>query len=74
MMMKKKEEMQKRRRKRKDYDLINDSDELIADMINKMKVAAEVDRAKVLKYLFGKFKKCFILLFFLMLGIANVLE
>lgn len=42
MMMKKKEEMQKRRRKRKDYDLINDSDELIADMINKMKIAAEV--------------------------------
>lgn len=44
MMMKKKEEMKKRRRKRKDFDLINDSDDLIADMINKMKVAAEEDR------------------------------
>lgn len=42
MMMKKKEEMKSRRRKRKDFDLINDSDDLIADMINKMKVAAEV--------------------------------
>lgn len=44
MMAKKKEEMQKRRRKRKDFDLINDSDDLIADMINKMKQAAEEDR------------------------------
>lgn len=44
MMAKKKEENQKRRRKRKDFDLINDSDDLIADMINKMKVAAEEDR------------------------------
>lgn len=60
MMMKKKEEMKSRRRKRKDFDLINDSDDLIADMINKMKVAAEEDRGlnmekkpaiKKLKYL-----------------------
>ena len=42
MMAKKKEEMRKSRRKRKDFDLINDSDDLIAEMINKMKVAAEV--------------------------------
>ena len=42
MMAKKKAEMQKRRKKRKDFDLINDSDDLIAEMINKMKVAAEV--------------------------------
>ena len=42
MMAKKKEEMSKRRKKRKDFDLINDSDDLIAEMINKMKVAAEV--------------------------------
>lgn len=52
MMMKKKEEMQKRRRKRKDYDLINDSDELIEDMIKKMKLAAEVGNAyKFVSYL-----------------------
>lgn len=43
-MAKKKAEMQKRRKKRKDFDLINDSDDLIAEMINKMKVAAEEDR------------------------------
>ena len=45
MMAKKKDEMQRRRRKRKDFDLINDSDDLIADMINKMKQAAEDDRS-----------------------------
>ena len=42
MMAKKKAENAKNRRKRKDFDLINDSDDLIAEMINKMKVAAEV--------------------------------
>lgn len=42
MMMKKKEESQKYRRKRRDVDIINDNDDLIADMINKMKTAAEV--------------------------------
>ena len=42
MMMKKKDEMSRRKRKRKEYDIVNDSDDLIADMINKMKVAAEV--------------------------------
>lgn len=42
MMMRKKEETRKNRRKRKDADMINDNDDLIADMITKMKEAAEV--------------------------------
>lgn len=42
MMMRKKEEMKHHRRKRKDIDLINDNDDIIADMITKMKEAAEV--------------------------------
>ena len=42
MMAKKKEEMQRQRRKRKDVDLINDNDDLIADLIVKMKEAANV--------------------------------
>ena len=53
MMAKKKEEMSKRRKKRKDFDLINDSDDLIAEMINKMKVAAEVcNRSFIIKNVF----------------------
>ncbi len=44
MIEKKKEERQKQRRRRKDIDMINDNDDLIADMIGKMKVAAEVHR------------------------------
>ncbi|KAK3777219.1 hypothetical protein RRG08_047839 [Elysia crispata] len=44
MMAKKKEEMQRQRRKRKDVDLINDNDDLIADLIVKMKEAANLDR------------------------------
>lgn len=51
MMAKKKEEMSKRRKKRKDFDLINDSDDLIAEMINKMKVAAEVCIMKTFVYM-----------------------
>lgn len=42
MLMKKKEEMGKRRKRRKDVDIINDSDDLIADLITRMKVAAQV--------------------------------
>ena len=41
-MRKRKEEMGKRRRKKKDYDIINDNDDLIAEMIKNMKQAAEV--------------------------------
>lgn len=44
MMQKKKEEMQRQRRKRKDVDLINDNDDLIADLIVRMKEAANQDR------------------------------
>ncbi|XP_069105402.1 protein IWS1 homolog [Argopecten irradians] len=44
MMMKKKEESRKNRKKRKDFDIINDNDDLIVDMIKKMKEAAEADR------------------------------
>ena len=42
MMAKRKEEMQRARKKRKDVDLINDNDDLIADLIVKMKEAANV--------------------------------
>ncbi|OWF39206.1 IWS1-like protein [Mizuhopecten yessoensis] len=44
MMMKKKEENRKNRAKRKDFEIINDNDDLIVDMIKKMKEAAEADR------------------------------
>ena len=40
MMARKKEE--KRKRKRKDVDIINDNDDLIAHMIQQMRVACEV--------------------------------
>ena len=42
MLMKKKEEMGQRRRKRKDVDIINDNDDLIAELITRMKTAAQV--------------------------------
>lgn len=42
MLMRKKEEMRKRKKRRRDVDIINDNDDLIADMIVKMKEAAEV--------------------------------
>lgn len=41
MLMKKKEE-QSKRRKRKDIDIINDNDDIIAQLISDMKHAAEV--------------------------------
>ena len=44
MLQRRKEEMGKRRKKRKDVDIINDSDDLIADLITRMKTAAEEDR------------------------------
>lgn len=42
MLEKKKAERQGNRRRRKDIDIINDNDDLIADMVHKMKLAAEV--------------------------------
>lgn len=42
MLMRKKEEIRKRKKRRRDVDIINDNDDLIADMIVKMKEAAEV--------------------------------
>lgn len=42
MLQRKKEENSYRRRKRKDVDIINDNDDLIADLIVQMKFAAEV--------------------------------
>jgi len=44
MLQKKKEENSYRRRKRKDVDIINDNDDLIADLLTQMKQAAEDDR------------------------------
>ena len=42
IMMQKKREENYRRRKRKNIDIINDSDDVIAEMISQMKQAAEV--------------------------------
>ena len=42
MMKRQKEENQRMRRKRRDVDMINDNDDLIAEMIARMKQAAEV--------------------------------
>lgn len=44
MMERKKAEQRKQRRKKKNEEFINDNDDLIADMICKMKEAAEQDR------------------------------
>ena len=42
LMMAKKKEENSKRRKRRDVDLISDSDDLIADIIAQMRLAAEV--------------------------------
>lgn len=85
MMQKKKEEMKKTRRKRKDIDLINDNDDLIADMITKMKEAAEEDRTlnqrrqpaikklKLLPFVMSQLKKSDLHHIFLESGILSAL-
>ena len=47
MLAKKKEEQGKKRKKKANVDLINDSDDIIADLITKMKEAAEVSFLRV---------------------------
>lgn len=42
LMLQKKKEEQTKRRKRKDIDIINDNDDIIAQLISDMKAAAEV--------------------------------
>lgn len=42
-MLQRRKEMNSRKRKRKNTDLINDSDDLIAELIQDMKQAAEVE-------------------------------
>ena len=42
MLEKKKAEMSKRRKKKKDIDILNDNDDMISEMIRKMKEVAEV--------------------------------
>lgn len=44
MLARKKEEQGKRRRKRKNVDIINDSDDMIVELIRLMKESAEEDR------------------------------
>ncbi|KAJ8310687.1 hypothetical protein KUTeg_012552 [Tegillarca granosa] len=85
MMAKKKEEMKKRRKKRGNVDIINDSDDLIADMIVKMKEAAEEDRElnrkklpafrkrKYLPVVVSQLKKSDLHAFFLDSGILNAI-
>lgn len=46
MMAKKKEERQAMRRRKKNVDIISDSDDLIMDMLRRMKEAAEVNGAE----------------------------
>lgn len=43
-MMARKKEEQSRRRKRKDIDIINDNDDIIAQLLSDMKSASEEDR------------------------------
>jgi transcription factor SPN1 len=49
MLMRKKEE-QTRRKRRKDIDIINDNDDIIAQLIADMKHAAEVINYKLNKF------------------------
>lgn len=42
MLERKKAEAQRRRKKRKDVEILNDSDDFIAEMLKKMKEAVEV--------------------------------
>lgn len=44
IMMAKKKEENSRKRKRRNYDIINDNDDIIADIINQMRDAMEADR------------------------------
>ena len=52
MLRRKKEEMGKKHRKRKDVDIINDSDDLIAALMQNMKTAAEV-RLQIITVIHG---------------------
>jgi transcription factor SPN1 len=55
MMMKKKEEKGKRRR-RNDIDIINDNDDLIAQLLQNMKQASEVSlNRSIPMFCFGNF-------------------
>lgn len=85
MMQRKKEESRHNRRKRKDVEMINDNDDLIADMITKMKEAAEEDRIlnqkrkpatrklKLLPFVQSQLKKSDLHLVFLESGILSAL-
>ncbi|XP_071084935.1 IWS1-like protein [Haliotis cracherodii] len=85
MMERKKEERQRQRRKRKDCDMINDNDDLIADMIGKMKLAAEEDRElnkkrqaatkklKLLPWVISQLKKADLHIIFLDSGILSAI-
>ena len=44
LMMERKKEMTKKKRRRKDVDIINDNDDLIVEMVRKMREVAEEDR------------------------------
>ncbi|XP_056005485.1 IWS1-like protein [Ostrea edulis] len=85
MLMKKKDEMRKRKKRRRDVDIINDNDDLIVDMIVKMKEAAEDDRAlnmqkkpaitklKMLGHVVSQLKKADLHLAFLDCGILSAM-
>ncbi|XP_046553300.1 IWS1-like protein isoform X2 [Haliotis rubra] len=85
MIERKKEERQRQRRKRKDCDMINDNDDLIADMIGKMKLAAEEDRElnkkrqpatkklKLLPWVISQLKKADLHIIFLDSGILSAI-
>lgn len=85
MMQKKKDEMRYRRRKRKDVDIINDNDDLIADLIVQMKQSADEDRElnrrhqaatkklKMLPMALSQLRKQDLKLAFLDQGVLNVL-
>lgn len=53
LMMQKKRDEQSKRRKRKDIDIINDNDDIIAQLLSDMKFAAEVEDFYVKKECFN---------------------
>lgn len=57
IMLQRRKEMNSKRRRRKNVDIINDSDEVIAELIHEMKQASDVSD-KLLLFLFSCLRIC----------------
>lgn len=55
LMLQRKREDQNKKRKRKDIDIINDNDDIIAQLLQDMRIAAEVRCLKCSLYLITTF-------------------